>query len=64
MWKWCMFEYQGTVLLSSISFLFPIYNRNFGKPIFLLATYFHTGFLLDLSFYLENACNVVLRNVG
>jgi hypothetical protein len=35
--------------LSSISLLFPTI-RNFGKPIALLATCFHAGFLLGLFF--------------
>jgi hypothetical protein len=38
--------------------------RNFGKPIALLATYFHAGFLLGLFFDPEDGGDMFFRYVG
>jgi hypothetical protein len=53
-------EPTGIDLLSFIALLFPI--RNFGKPVALLDTYFHSGFLLGLFFDPEDGGNMFLRN--
>jgi hypothetical protein len=38
--------------------------RNFGKPIAVLSTCFHAGFLLDLLFDPEDGRDMFLRKVG
>jgi hypothetical protein len=57
-------EPTGTDFVPSISPLLPYIIRNFGKPIALLATCFHAGFLLGLFFDPEDSGDVFLPNVG
>jgi hypothetical protein len=53
-------EPTGTDLLSTISYL----KRKFGKPISMLATCSHAGFLLGLFFDPEDEGDMFLRNIG
>jgi hypothetical protein len=56
-------EPTGTDFLSSISSPDSYITRNFGKPIALIATCFHAGFLLYLLFDPKDEGNIFIRNI-
>jgi hypothetical protein len=65
----CVLEVQSVLRASQweqlVTLHFPpvfYVIRNFGKPIILLATYFHADFLLGLQFDLEDGGYMILRN--